>query len=644
MHCDRSERTEELLQLYALGEASLEERRQVERHLADCEYCRRRLAYLRRVDAIVTAWSVVPDSMLPLMPAIDAGVRAGTRDRRRSPLLGGANLANLVGTAAAATLVGLIVLALMVALPKMQEAARTTATVTDTDSPNIVGRAPDGAITPTPPLIAPPASAVDPRTFVEQMRQAPKPEIHSIRSRREVELTSEKGDQLTTTAIAIDSELAGNDVRYVVEARGLASSDDPRSITEAIIKGDVTYQKNTLGQWAAVTGRGKSSVETLAGLNAFNGIPNLLAAAPTLSYTGQREVKGTACVVFGLAVEGVIPPDILAIVGSDGEGQGYFTDKTVTSITGEVAVAVEDKTVRQAWLKVNSASSADPGQRFDYVFTYTFWDLNDPGIVINAPDLGGIATPLPADGRAMLQALLDNPQPIITSLRVIREDVVAYRLEGQTTTVTSAIEAEAAGENAHWKVTGDRPANIGADYEFIASDGVYYGRTLREGEQWQVFNGASIEGLTPDNILRAADPFVASLLVSSSYQALGRRDIQGDTCEIFAFPLPAAVALDLLEVPVAGLGSMDFFKDKHIERGEAEVAIAIADTSLRQATLTITGYREGKPSDRFDYTAAYTFADYNDPSIIIGVPVVGGAKPTVVPGPTNAPSSKTAAP
>lgn len=859
MQCDRSERTEELLQLYALGEASPEERRQIERHLADCEYCRRRLTYLRRVDAIVTAWPVVPDSMLPLMPDIDAGVRARTRERRRSPLFGGANLANLVGTAAAAILVGILSLALVIALPHMQQAtlgvpggtpvsvedllaqargkpqpetgrahfditikgqegtrpidallsidtewsgpsARSTQmtkglastvslparqeairvdgatyvnpgsgwgistgatpsviglipeaptvaqvldelspigdvklagrrdvrgatcdvvsftlstetaqplisllavgsespdftknliiddfkgemaidsgrnlrqlilkahaqsrvnpntwcdlsytlTTWDIDAPSFTIQPPEGVALSTPGATTPTAQpALDPSVFVKAMRDAPKPPIHSIRSRREVQLASGTGGQFATSAITIDSEVVGNDVRYVVETRGLASSDDPRSITEAIIKGDTTYQKNTLGQWTAIPGRGKSSVETLAGLNAFNSIPDLLVSAPTLYYGGQREVKGAACEVFQLAMEGTIPPDTLATFGSDVDGRGYFTDKAVTSIVGEVAVAVHDNTVRHARFVANSASTADPEERFNYVFTYTFWDLNEPSVVVEAPDVSGIATPLAMDdARATLQALLDNPRPAVTSLRMIREDTTVFTLDGQPTVASHDIEAEANASQGHWKyvVNNPSPTRSSVDWEVIADGDTYYTRELRDGAQWQVSPQAAMGGYDPRAVLRAADPIEGLLLLSSSTQYAGRRDYDGIACDVFAFASGDRVPRDVLAVPVSSLSGEEFFDDKTIERVDAEVAIATTDQTIRRARFTVSGHRTTDPSDHFERTIVFTFRDYNDPNIIIGVPVVGGGKPTPTPKTTNAPSPATAAP
>ncbi|MGQ9675341.1 MAG: zf-HC2 domain-containing protein [Chloroflexota bacterium] len=861
MKCDRSERIEELLQSYSLGEVSAEERRQVEDHLADCSRCRDRLFYLQRVNRIVAAWPTVPDSMLATLPSIDAGVRRRIREPRRSfPF--GIGVWSLAGTTAAALLVGLIVLALIVTLPRMQEAtpagpkpspssvqdllaearakprptsgrahfditikgqerassfdilisidtewsgqsARSTQaiqgvpsadillrggvperqeaisidgktyvnsgngwrlstsaepsfiglipemptvaqlldefspsniklagnrrvqgvecdvisftldsdklagltslfqyasespqfanslvlsgfegeialdsdhnlrelvlktqgqsadtptgwgnltytlTVVDIDSPTIVIRTPHGAVTPTPTAAASSVPAVDTRAFVEQMREAPKPEIRSIRSRREVQLASSAGGQFTTSAITIDSELAGNDVRCVVETRGLASSDDPRSITEAIIKGDTTYQKNTLGQWTAVPGRGKSSVETLAGLNAFNGIPDLLVSAPTLSYGGQREVKGVTCEVFGLAMEGPIPPDILATVGSDVDGRGYFTDKTVTSIAGEVAVAAHDKTIRQARFKVTSASTAHPEERFDYVFIYTFWDLNDPNIAIEAPDMDGGATPLATDdGRATLQALLDNPRPAITSLRVIREDTTIFTLGGQPTITSRTIEAEANAGQAHWKhvLHDPSPTRSSVDWEVIADGDTYYTRELRDGAQWQVSPQASTGGYDPRAVLRAASPIEVLLLLSSSIHYAGRRDYDGVTCDVIAFASGAVMPRDVLDVPASSLSDEEFFGDKTIERVDAEVAIAAVDLTLRRARFTITGHRTTNPSDCFERTIVFTFRDYNDPNIIIGVPVVGGGKPTPTPRPMNTPSAATATP
>lgn len=862
MKCDRSERIEELLQSYSLGEVSAEERRQVEDHLADCPRCRDRLFYLQRVNRIVAAWPTVPHSMLATLPSIDAGVRRRIREPRRSFPLGGISVWSLAGTTAAALLVGLIVLALIVTLPRMQEATPTgpkpspssaqdllaearakprpasgrahfditikgqeralsfdilisidtewsgqsarsiqsiqgvpsadillhggvperqeaisidgktyvnsgngwrlsasaepsfiglipemptvaqlfgefspsniklagnrrvqgvecdvvsftldsdktveltslfqyasespqfannlvlggfegemaldsdrnlrelvlktqgqsaetptgwgnltyTFTVLDIDSPTIVIRAPDGVVAPTPTAAASSAPAVDPRAFVEQVHEAPKPKIRSIRSRREVQLASSAGGQFTTSAITIDSEVVGNDVRCVIETRGLASSDDPRSITEAIITGDTTYQKNSLGQWTAVPGRGKSSVETLVGLNAFISIPDLLVGAPTLNYGGQREVKGTACAVFGLAMEGVIPPDILATIGSDADGRGYFTDKAVTSIVGEVAVAVHDKTVREARFKVNSTSTADPEERFDYVFTYTFWDLNDPNIVIKAPDMDGRATPLASpDGRATLQALLDNPRPTITSLRLVREDNTIFTLDSQPTITSRTIEVEANAGQAHWKhvLHDPSPARSSVDWEVIADGDTYYTRELRDGAQWQVSPQAETGGYDPRAVLRAVDPIEALFLLSSSTQYAGRRDYDGVTCDVFAFASGAVVPRDILAVPASSLSDEEFFSDKTIERIDAEVAIATVDLTLRRARFTITGHRTTNPSDRFERTIVFTFRDYNDPNIIIGVPAINGGKPTPTPKTMNAPSPAMAAP
>ncbi len=82
------EQLEELLPLYVDGDASEDEERQIEDHLDRCPDCVATLNYLRRADALVAAWPVVPREMQPRLAQIDAQVlpRIQRRRSRSSPL------------------------------------------------------------------------------------------------------------------------------------------------------------------------------------------------------------------------------------------------------------------------------------------------------------------------------------------------------------------------------------------------------------------------------------------------------------------------------------------------------------------------------------------------------------------------------
>lgn len=82
------EQLEDLLPLYVDGDASEVEERQIEEHLDRCPDCVATLNYLRRADALVGAWPVVPREMQPRLAQIDAQVlpRIQRRRSRFSPL------------------------------------------------------------------------------------------------------------------------------------------------------------------------------------------------------------------------------------------------------------------------------------------------------------------------------------------------------------------------------------------------------------------------------------------------------------------------------------------------------------------------------------------------------------------------------
>jgi predicted anti-sigma-YlaC factor YlaD len=82
------EQLEELLPLYVDGDASEDEERQIEEHLDRCPDCVATLNYLRRADALVGAWPVVPREMQPRLAQIDARVlpRIQRRRSRFSPV------------------------------------------------------------------------------------------------------------------------------------------------------------------------------------------------------------------------------------------------------------------------------------------------------------------------------------------------------------------------------------------------------------------------------------------------------------------------------------------------------------------------------------------------------------------------------
>ena len=77
------EQMEEMLPLYVDGDVSEEEEHQAKEHLDRCPGCVATLNYLRRADAIVAAWPLVPKQMQPRLAQIDARVLPHIQRRPR---------------------------------------------------------------------------------------------------------------------------------------------------------------------------------------------------------------------------------------------------------------------------------------------------------------------------------------------------------------------------------------------------------------------------------------------------------------------------------------------------------------------------------------------------------------------------------
>ena len=76
------EQLEELLPLYVDGDTSDDEERDIEKHLDRCPECVATLNYLRRADALIGAWPVVPSEMQSRLAQIDARVLPQIQRRR----------------------------------------------------------------------------------------------------------------------------------------------------------------------------------------------------------------------------------------------------------------------------------------------------------------------------------------------------------------------------------------------------------------------------------------------------------------------------------------------------------------------------------------------------------------------------------
>ncbi|MGQ9677490.1 MAG: zf-HC2 domain-containing protein, partial [Chloroflexota bacterium] len=116
------EQLEELLQLYASGQATADERRLVEEHLAECPACRETLKYIRRVDAFIAGQPELPACMAARLPRIDEGVESGIGRRRFLPPWLAGRALNLAASLATVVAAGLMALGLWLALSQVQPA------------------------------------------------------------------------------------------------------------------------------------------------------------------------------------------------------------------------------------------------------------------------------------------------------------------------------------------------------------------------------------------------------------------------------------------------------------------------------------------------------------------------------------------
>ena len=116
------EQLEELLQLYASGQATADERRMVEEHLAECPACRETLKYIRRVDAFIAGQPELPACMAARLPRIDEGVEAGIGRRRFLPPWLAGRALDLAASLAMVVVAGLMALGLWLALSQVQPA------------------------------------------------------------------------------------------------------------------------------------------------------------------------------------------------------------------------------------------------------------------------------------------------------------------------------------------------------------------------------------------------------------------------------------------------------------------------------------------------------------------------------------------
>jgi hypothetical protein len=188
----------------------------------------------------------------------------------------------------------------------------------------------------------------------------------------------------------IDMEVNGDDSRMKMSGLGAVMPD-----MEIIIKNGVFYM-GAEGEWMAFDTEGMLDKDNLRSTNASQ-MQAVLGDASGVQSLGKRSVRGVECEILGFTV----PPEKLWDLAAL-SGKQTVSGVQVSHFNGEVALGLADGLMRQMLMEMSMSEMGKPASALDMSIEMTLWDVNAPGVVIEAPkgakslgDLGDLGRSLP---------------------------------------------------------------------------------------------------------------------------------------------------------------------------------------------------------------------------------------------------------